>query len=197
MGRTVYSSSLIFYLERSCLTDNVIFFFLSCQSKYRLEMTSSCLRELYNNSLILWHSAVHIVETESDEHLPIINRTADLPDPQGVTRVLHICLALLPQQWPAETTGKEDKTLFRPRNAFLHSALAHHIKKKTLGTELSSPSGSSLSATMVLWVLQLCFFHDFWVRQISKLYVLPAAVAMLCNTAAMTPSDHSWHISLS
>lgn len=159
-------------------------------------MTSSCLRQLYNTSLGLWHSSVHIVETESDERLPIINKTADLPDPQGVTCVFHIFLTLLPQQRPAETTGKEDKTPLRPRNAFLHSALVHHMQKHTWDWALHS-QGGSLPATMVLWVLQLCCFHDFRVQQISKFYVLPAAVAMLCNTAALNPSDHSWHVSLS
>lgn len=91
-------------------------------------MTSSCLRELYSTSLVLRHSAVHIVETESDEHLPIINKAADLPDPHGVTCVFQIFLTLLPQQRPAETTGKEDKMPFRQRNAFLHSALLHHTQ---------------------------------------------------------------------
>lgn len=102
-------------------------------------MTSSCLRQLYNTSLVLWHSAVHIVETESDESLPIINKTADLLDPQGVTCVFHIFLTLLPQQRPVETTRKEDKTPLTPRNAFLYSGLVHHVQKNTLGTELFSP----------------------------------------------------------
>lgn len=190
MGRTVYSSVSFSTLKGHVWL--IMSFFLSCQSKCRLEMTSSCLRELYNTSLVLWHSAVHIVETESDEHLPIINKAADLPDPQGVTCVFHIFLALLPQQRPADTTGK-DKMPLRPRNAFLHSALVHHMQKHTGDWALLS-QGGSLPATMVLL---LCFFHDFWVQQISKLCVLPAAVAMLCNTAALTPSDHSWRISLS
>lgn len=129
MGRTVYSSVSFSTLKGHVWL--IMSFFLSCQSKCRLEMTSSCLRELYNTSLVLWHSAVHIVETESDEHLPIINKTADLPDPQGVTCVFHIFLALLPQQRPADTTGKEDKMPLRPRNAFLHSALVHHMQKHT------------------------------------------------------------------
>lgn len=125
-------------------------------------MTSSCLRQLYNTSLVLWHSAVHIVETESDESLPIINKTADLLDPQGVTCVFHIFLTLFPQQRPVETTRKEDKTPLTPRNAFLYSGLVHHVQKTHLGLSSSLPRKSfachngAMGATALLFPWLLC-----------------------------------------
>lgn len=163
-------------------------------------MTSSCLRELYNTSLVLWHSAVHIGKTESDEDLPIINKTSGVPDPWGGTtcRVFHsLLLTLLPHQRPAETTKREDKTPFRQG---MPSYIVPLFVTCKACWRVSSPLPGryfSCHDSRVLRVVQLCFFHDFWVRQISELYILPAAVVMLCNTAAPTPSDHSWRISLS
>lgn len=164
-------------------------------------MLSPCLRELYNTSLVLWHPAVHTGKTESDEDLPIINKTSGgLPDPPraAIRGVFHSrFLTLLPHQRPAETTKREDKTKFRQGTPSYIVPLFVTCKACR---RLSSPLPEqyfSCRDGRVLWVVQLCFSHDFWVRQISELYILPAAVAMLCNTAALTPSDHSWRISLS
>lgn len=148
-------------------------------------MTSSCLRQLYNTSLVSWHSAVHIVEIESDESLPIINKIADLLDPQGVTFVFHIFLTLLLQQRPAENTGKEAKTPLRPRNAFLHSALVHHMQKHTWDWAL----------------LSLCSCHNGAVGATALLFpwlLVSADLQILCfacscsNVLQHSSSDSKW-----
>lgn len=170
--------------------------FLSFQSTCRLKMASSCLRELYNTSLVLWHSAVHSRKTESDEDLPTTNKTSGLPDPTAGTTcdVFHsLFLTLFPHQRPAETMRRQD--IIQTRNTFLYSALVRPMPNSAYATETGWHF--CCDGREKVWMVQLCFLHHSQVQQISELYLFPAAVAMLCNTAALTPNDHSWCIPLS
>ena len=123
-------------------------------------MTSSCLRELYNTSLVLWHSAVCIGKTESDED--IISKTSGLPVPPGSGHgsrnplrsvenagnhpATSRDLWCFPQPFvhPAsspEASRNHDKRrqdTIQTGNAFLHSAPVRHVQSMP-ETELSSP----------------------------------------------------------
>lgn len=111
----------------------------------------------------------------------------------------EVCPALFSTAFcPAYFHTRGPQKLQKDKTSLRQGMLSHIVPLFITCQTLSSPlPGRYISWCRVLWVIQICFSHEFWVRQTSNWYVFPAAVAMLCNTAALTPSDHSWHISLS
>lgn len=196
-GKDILCFNLIFYLERLLLTVNGIFYPSKAHVGWKWH-------HLAWGSFVTppWFCGTqqYILGKLKQMKTPISNKTSGLPDPPGgaTCGVFHrLLLTLLPHQRPAETMKREDKTLFRQG---MPCYIVPLFTTRKACQRLSSSLlwwCSSCRNGRVLGVVQLCFFHDFWVRQISELYILPAAVAILCNTAALTPSDHSWCISLS
>lgn len=135
-----------------------------------LEMISSCLRDLHNTSLVLWHSTLQIGKTELDQDLSI-KKTSGSPEPPGnVTHAAFHSLfhPQLPCQRPAGALRSEDKLSFRKGTPsyivtlFTTCKMCWRLSSHLWGWNFSCTYGQ------VLGMVQLCFFHDFWVQQIFQ-----------------------------
>lgn len=147
----------------------------------------------------MWHWALQIGKIESDKDLPN-NKTSGLPDlPGGAIHAGFHSLfsSLLPHQRPTETIRQEYHVPFEHEASscrvplFIMCKMWWRVSSSLPGWYISCSNGR------VLRVVQLCFFHNFGFGRSPKLCILPAAAVMPHNTAALTPSDHSWFISLS